>query len=150
VNRLAIAVMASALLATPALAQQNQGGGNLGNMLEDIGRSLNGQSNPPQQNYQNTYQQTYNESQRQYRNESDQQLQQDEQRLSAAWNRLRAASQALDQEMSRRGMRTGSNQNYNGPNGGNYSGSSTYRGGYDNGQPPYQRYNGQNEQYNGR
>ncbi len=145
-NKLAIAVMAGALVAAPAFAQQNQGGGNLGNMLEDIGRSLNGQSNMPSQNYQNSYQQTYNESQRQYRNESDQQLQQDDQRLRAAWNRLQAASQALDQEMARRGMRQGYNQNSR--NGENYSGSSTYRDrGYNNG-PPNQRYNDQNEPYN--
>ncbi len=155
-KRLAIALMASALMTVPALAQQNQGG--LGNILEGIGRSLNGQSNPPPssgQSYRNTYQQTYNDSQRQYRNESNQQLEQDDQRLRAAWNQLQATSQALDEEMARRGMRTGYNQNqngYNGPNGGNYNnynGSSTYRGN-GNGPGPNGGYNGPNSPYSGR
>lgn len=162
-KRLAIAMVASALMAVPAVAQQSQGS-NLGNVLENIGRSLNGQSGPPpqsNQSYQNAYQQTYNNSQQQYRNESNQQLEQDEQHLQSAWNQLHATSQALDEEMARRGLRTGNNQNgYNGPNGGNYSGSSTYRGngngpapnGRSNG-PSYNDsngYNGPNGPYNGR
>ncbi len=128
-TKLAIAVMTGALMAAPALAQQNQGqGSNIGSMLEDLGRSLNGQGNAPA-NPQQDYQQTYDRSAQQYRSASNQQLQQDEQRLNDARARLDAASHALDQEMSRRGMQVGSNQNrYNGPNNGNYSGSSTAPG----------------------
>jgi hypothetical protein len=147
VKRLAIVLLASVVMTAPALAQQNQGGNSLGNVLQDLGRSLSGQNNPPpsSRNYQNAYQQTYNSSLQQYRNESNQQLQENDQRLSDAWNQLRAASQALDDEMSRRGMQTGNNQNRpNGPNGGNYSGSST-RGNYGNGPAPY---NGPNGPYN--
>jgi len=111
---LAIGVLAGSMIAMPALAQ-NQGGDNLGNVLQGIGRSLNGQENPPPNRgggyQQRIYQQTYNDSMRQYQNESDDQLQRDNQRVRDAWNRLHAASQALDQEMARRGMRTGYNEN---------------------------------------
>src|SRR5262249_23184306 len=106
---LAVSLVAGSLVAMPALAQNQGGGDALGNVLQGIGRSLNGQENPPPSRggsyRQRIYQQTYNDSARQYQNESDDDLNRDNRRLSDAWNRLRAASQALDQEMSRRGMR---------------------------------------------
>ena len=109
---LVIGVLAGSLVAMPALAQ-NQGGDNLGNVLQGIGRSLNGQENPPPNRgyQQRIYQQTYNDSLRQYQNENDDQLQRDNGRVHDAWNRLHAASRALDEEMARRGMRTGYNEN---------------------------------------
>ncbi len=140
-KRLAVAFVATALMASPALAQQS--GNGLGNLLENLGRSFNGDNSQTYRggNSQSEYQQTYNDSQRQFRNESDQQLQRDDQKLRDAWNRLRAASQALDDEMSRRGIRTGSNEN--GYRGGNYSGSSNSRGNeYDGG-----RRDDQNDSY---
>jgi len=111
VNRLAIAVMTGALAATPALAQQTQSqgqSGNLGNIIEQVGRSLSGSNAPG--NAQQDAQQTRDQTAQQYRSATNQQLQQDRQRLDDAQARLNAASQALDQELSRRGMRVGSNQ----------------------------------------
>lgn len=123
-KRMAIALLTSALIAAPAFAQQGQGGNKLGNTLESIGRSLGGQQAPQSATTspQSAYQQTYNESLQQYQNENPQQLQQDQQRLSDASNRLNAAQQALSQEMSRRGTANGNS--IPGTPSGNYNGSS--------------------------
>jgi hypothetical protein len=105
----AIGVVAGMLVALPALAQYQGGGNTLGDVLQGVGRSLNGQDSPPPGGRQRVYQETYNDSVRQFQSESDEQLQRDSWRLRNAWNRLHAASEALDQEMNRRGMRTGYN-----------------------------------------
>src|SRR6185437_5602341 len=113
-----IAVVTGALAATPALAQQTQSqgqSGNLGNIIEQVGRSLSG--NGSAGNTQQDAQQTRDQAAQQYRSASDQQLQQDRQRLNDAEARLDAASQALDQEMSHRGLRVGSNQSGSGYSG---------------------------------
>jgi opacity protein-like surface antigen len=143
---MAVAVMSAALLATPALAQQQQPqqGNAVGNLLENLGRSLNGQENPSQP--QGNDRQTYDETSQQYRSESKQQLQQDNQRLEAARNRIDAALASLHQEMTRRGIAAGSNgegygsstppensQNgsgYNRTNGGNHSNELNSGSGY--------------------
>ena len=120
-KRLVLALLTSTIFAVPAVAQQQPQGNSLGNTLEGIGRSLNGQNDqaPYSGNSRNDRQQTYNDTAQQYRSESNQQLQQDNQRLQAAQNRLDAASQALHQEMRRRGMAAENNENGQG-----YSGSS--------------------------
>jgi len=105
-------VVTGSLVALPALAQYQGGGNTLGDALQGIGRSLSGPENPPPQGggyRQRVYQEIYNDSLRQFQSESDDQLQRDSWRLHNAWNRLHAASQGLDQEMNRRGMRTGYN-----------------------------------------
>jgi hypothetical protein len=124
VNRLAIAVVTGALAATPAVAQQTQSqgqNGNLSNIIEQVGRSLSG--NGSAGNAQQDAQQTRDQTAQQYHGASDQQLQQDRQRLNDAQARLGAASQALDQEMSHRGLRVGSNQSGSG-----YGGDDHYTG----------------------
>lgn len=89
-KRLAIALVTGTLMTAPAFAQQNgqqnHGGGSVGNILENMGRQLNGQGNPQGGNESPgaARQQTYGSSEQQYRNASDQQLQQDRQRLDQA------------------------------------------------------------------
>ena len=113
-NRPALIAAATALLATPALAQQQQPQQQspLGSTLENLGRALQGQGGGSgdrgldrndRSSRQDAYDRAYRDNAQAFRNSSDDELHRSDRQISQAWTELQAASRALDDEMARRG-----------------------------------------------
>jgi opacity protein-like surface antigen len=117
-KRLAMIAVSAALLAAPALAQQQQQQSPLGQTLQNLGRALQGGADQgsstgssgldrnDRSSRQDAYDRAYRDNSRSFSNYSEDELRRADRQIAQAWTELQAASKALDDEMDRR--RTGS------------------------------------------
>src|SRR5690349_5775847 len=116
---IAILAISAALLATPALAQQQQQSP-LGQTLQNLGRALqggeqsgsstSGLDRSDRSSRDQAYDKAYRDNSRAFSNYSDDELRRADRQISQAWAELQAASKALDDETDRRRSGSGSSR----------------------------------------